>query len=64
MILSISASTFLKDIDLVVAAAGKVVYYLGGHNVTESERSRLINRLADLIEMDAQELAELELLDT
>ena len=64
MILSISASTFLKDIDLVVAAAGKVVYYLGGHNVTEFERSRLINRLADLIEMDAQELAKLELLDT
>lgn len=34
-----------------------------GKNVTGFERSRLINKLADLIERDAQELAELESLN-
>ena len=34
-----------------------------GKNVTGTERSRLINKLADLIERDAQSLAELETLN-
>ena len=34
-----------------------------GKNVTGFERSRLINKLADLIERDAEELGELESLN-
>jgi aldehyde dehydrogenase (NAD+) len=34
-----------------------------GKNVTGFERSRLLNRLADLMERDADELAELESLN-
>lgn len=52
-----------KDIDLAVAAARKALNTTWGKNVTGFERSRLINKLADLIERDAQELAELESLN-
>ena len=52
-----------KDIDVAVAAARKAVKTTWGKNVTGFERSRLINKLADLIERDAQELAELETLN-
>ncbi|CAK5275584.1 unnamed protein product [Mycena citricolor] len=52
-----------KDIDIAVAAARKAFNTTWGKNVTGFERSRLINKLADLIEQNAQELAELEALD-
>ncbi|KAF8639465.1 hypothetical protein AX16_010318 [Volvariella volvacea WC 439] len=52
-----------KDIDIAVAAARKAFNTTWGKNVTGFERSRLINKLADLIERDAQELAELETLN-
>ncbi|KAI9063394.1 NAD-aldehyde dehydrogenase [Trametes sanguinea] len=52
-----------KDIDAAVAAARKAFKTTWGKNVTGWERSRLINKLADLIERDAQELAELEALN-
>ncbi|KAK0242721.1 aldehyde dehydrogenase domain-containing protein [Armillaria nabsnona] len=52
-----------KDIDLAVASARKAFNTTWGKNVTGFERSRLINKLADLIERDAQELGELESLN-
>ncbi|KAI0771504.1 NAD-aldehyde dehydrogenase [Trametes elegans] len=52
-----------KDIDVAVAAARKAFKTTWGKNVTGFERSRLLNKLADLIERDAQELAELETLN-
>uniref|UniRef100_A0A8H7XZ03 Aldehyde dehydrogenase domain-containing protein n=1 Tax=Psilocybe cubensis TaxID=181762 RepID=A0A8H7XZ03_PSICU len=52
-----------KDIDVAVAAARHAFKTTWGKNVTGFERSRLINKLADLIERDAQELAELESLN-
>jgi NAD-dependent aldehyde dehydrogenases len=52
-----------KDIDLAVAAARKAFKTTWGKNITGVERSRLIHKLADLIERDAQELAELETLN-
>jgi len=48
---------------LAVAAARRAYNTTWGKNVTGFERSRLINRLADLIERDKQELAELECLN-
>ncbi|KAF5364220.1 hypothetical protein D9756_000710 [Leucocoprinus leucothites] len=52
-----------KDIDAAVAAARKAFQTTWGKNVTGFARARLINRLADLIERDQQELAELEALN-
>ncbi|KAJ4466503.1 aldehyde dehydrogenase domain-containing protein [Lentinula aciculospora] len=52
-----------KDIDVAVAAARQAFKTTWGKNVTGWERSRLINKLADLIERDSQELAELETLN-
>ncbi|KAG5644070.1 hypothetical protein DXG03_009160 [Asterophora parasitica] len=52
-----------KDIDIAVAAARNAFKTTWGKNVTGFERSRLINKLADLIERDAQALAELEALN-
>lgn len=52
-----------KDIDVAVSAAREAFKTTWGKNVTGFERSRLINKLADLIERDAQELAELESLN-
>ncbi|CAK5262730.1 unnamed protein product [Mycena citricolor] len=43
-----------KDIDIAVAAARKAFNTTWGKNVTGFERSRLINKLADLIEQNAQ----------
>lgn len=53
----------VKDIDVAVAAARKAFQTTWGKNVTGFQRSRLIHKLADLIERDAQELAELESLN-
>jgi aldehyde dehydrogenase (NAD+) len=52
-----------KDIDVAVAAAREALSTTWGKNVSGFERSRLLNRLADLMERDAQELAELESLN-
>ncbi|KAJ3573871.1 hypothetical protein NP233_g2143 [Leucocoprinus birnbaumii] len=52
-----------KDIDIAVAAAREAFRTTWGKNVTGFERARLINKLADLIERDQQELAELESLN-
>lgn len=53
----------VKDIDIAVAAARKAFQTTWGKNVTGFERSKLLNKLADLMERDAQELAELESLN-
>ncbi|KAJ6538594.1 NAD-aldehyde dehydrogenase [Mycena sp. CBHHK59/15] len=52
-----------RSIDVAVAAARKAFNTTWGKNVTGFDRSRLIHRLADLIEQNAQELAELESLN-
>ena len=52
-----------KDIDVAVAAAREAFNTTWGKNVTGFERSRLLNKLDDLMERDAQELAELESLN-
>ncbi|KAF9452466.1 aldehyde dehydrogenase [Macrolepiota fuliginosa MF-IS2] len=52
-----------RDIDRAVEAARNAFKTTWGKNVTGFERARLINKLADLIERDAQELAELESLN-
>jgi aldehyde dehydrogenase (NAD+) len=52
-----------KDIDAAVAAAREAFKTTWGKNVTGWERARLLHKLADLIERDAQELAELEALN-
>lgn len=48
---------------MAVAAARQAFKTTWGKNVTGFERSKLIHKLADLIERDAQELAELEALN-
>ncbi|KIK30595.1 hypothetical protein PISMIDRAFT_639074 [Pisolithus microcarpus 441] len=52
-----------KDIDAAVAAARAAFSTTWGKNVTGFERSRLLNKLADLIERDSQVLAEIESLN-
>ncbi|TFK28821.1 NAD-aldehyde dehydrogenase [Coprinopsis marcescibilis] len=52
-----------RDIDVAVAAAREAFNTTWGKNVTGWERSKLLHKLADLIERDAQELAELEALN-
>ncbi|KAH9007022.1 NAD-aldehyde dehydrogenase [Lactarius hatsudake] len=52
-----------KDVDIAVAAARNAFRQTWGKNVPGVERSRLINKLADLIERDKQVLAELECLN-
>jgi aldehyde dehydrogenase (NAD+) len=52
-----------KDIDIAVAAARNAFKTSWGKNVTGVERSRLLNKLADLIERDQQILAEVESLN-
>lgn len=52
-----------KDIDLAVAAAREAFKTTWGKNVSGVERSRLLNKLADLIERDAEELGALEALN-
>ncbi|PCH41630.1 NAD-aldehyde dehydrogenase [Wolfiporia cocos MD-104 SS10] len=51
------------DIDRAVAAARAAFRTTWGKNVTGFERARLLNRLADLVERDAQALGELEALN-
>ncbi|KZT74575.1 aldehyde dehydrogenase [Daedalea quercina L-15889] len=51
------------DIDRAVAAARAAFTTTWGKHATGWERARLLHRLADLVERDAQELAELETLN-
>jgi len=51
-----------EDVDRAVAAARRAQEGQWSR-ITPADRSRLINRLADLVEQNAQELAELEALD-
>jgi aldehyde dehydrogenase (NAD+) len=46
-----------KDIDIAVKAARAAFKTTWGKNVNGFERSRLLNKLADLIERDQQERA-------
>ncbi|KAK2466144.1 hypothetical protein APHAL10511_001786 [Amanita phalloides] len=57
----VSASA--NDINVAVTAARQAFKTSWGKNVTGFERSRLMNKLADLIERDAEQLAELETLN-
>ncbi|KAG1839072.1 aldehyde dehydrogenase domain-containing protein [Suillus tomentosus] len=52
-----------KDIDIAVAAARNAFNTTWGKNVTGFERSKLLNKLADLIERDQDILAEVESLN-
>ncbi|ELU41784.1 NAD-aldehyde dehydrogenase [Rhizoctonia solani AG-1 IA] len=52
-----------KDVDIAVQAARKAFDTTWGKHVPGTQRSALLHKLADLIERDAQSLAELESLD-
>jgi len=54
------AAASTKDIDRAVSAARTAFQTNWGRNTPGAERAKLLNRLADLIERDQQELAELE----
>ncbi|KAJ7129777.1 NAD-aldehyde dehydrogenase [Mycena epipterygia] len=56
-------SVVAGTIDVAVSAARKAFNTTWGKNVTGFERSRLMHKLADLIEQNAPELAELESLN-
>ncbi len=51
------------DVDKAVAAARKALESKAWRNMAPAERGRLLNKLADLIEANARELAALETLD-
>ncbi len=52
-----------KDVDDAVQAAKKAFYTAWGTKVAASERGRLLNKLADLVERDADKLAAIEARD-
>ena len=52
-----------KDINLAVEAARRAFEGNEWHNMTPSQRGKLVWRLGDLIEQNAEELAQLESLD-
>src|SRR5947209_4714717 len=52
------------DVDLAVKAARKAFEQGAWRQMSASERGRLLHKLADLIEKNAEELAALESLDT
>ncbi|CAE6504780.1 unnamed protein product [Rhizoctonia solani] len=52
-----------KDIDLAVQAARKAFNTTWGKHISGTQRGALLHKLADLMERDAQTLAELEALD-
>ena len=52
-----------KDVDAAVAAARAAFKTTWGKNVSGFERSRLMHKLADLMERDQEELAQLECLN-
>lgn len=52
-----------KDVDNAVQAAKTALYTSWGTKTPGSERGRLLNKLADLIEQNLDELAAIEALD-
>ncbi|KAM0753476.1 aldehyde dehydrogenase [Meredithblackwellia eburnea MCA 4105] len=58
-LLDVSSATS-EDVDKAVAAARKAFNTTWGRHSVPTERARLLNKLADLIERDAQHLGELE----
>jgi acyl-CoA reductase-like NAD-dependent aldehyde dehydrogenase len=52
-----------EDVDRAVAAARRALESAAWADLPAAKRARLINRLADIIEEHADELAELEALD-
>jgi aldehyde dehydrogenase (NAD+) len=52
-----------KDVDIAVKAAQKAFDTVWGLNVPGAQRSRILHKLADLMEKNADELAALEALD-
>jgi aldehyde dehydrogenase (NAD+) len=57
------AQAGVEDVDRAVRAARRALDEGPWHTAPAAERSRLMNRLADLVEQNADELAELESLD-
>src|ERR1700739_960243 len=57
------AEAAAADVDKAVAAAVNAFERGPGPTTSATERGRLINRLADLIEQNADEIARLETLD-
>ncbi|KIM21368.1 hypothetical protein M408DRAFT_333502 [Serendipita vermifera MAFF 305830] len=57
------AEATAEDIDLAVSSSRRAFTTTWGQNVLGTERARLINKLADLMERDQQMLAELEAYD-
>jgi aldehyde dehydrogenase (NAD+) len=58
------AAAGVEDVDRAVVAARRAFEHGAWRKLNASERGRLLYRLADLIERDADRLAELECLDT
>ena len=52
-----------KDIDIAVASSRKAFKTVWGRNFPGVQRGKLLNKLADLLERDANALADLEALD-
>ncbi|CAG8692900.1 6236_t:CDS:2, partial [Cetraspora pellucida] len=61
-VITIVAEASSRDVDLAVEAATKAFYNVWCH-VDGKERGRLLNKLADLMERDLDDLAALEALD-
>ena len=57
------ADASAKDVDAAVQAAKKSFYTTWGTKTAASERGRLLNKLADLVERDADQLAAIEARD-
>src|SRR5437763_8768069 len=56
------ADSDTRDVDLAVAASEKV--YVGWSQTSATDRSRILLRIADLIERDLEKLARAESIDT
>ncbi|KAI0086321.1 aldehyde dehydrogenase [Irpex rosettiformis] len=54
------ADATASDVDTAVQAAKKAFYTTWGTKIAASERGRLLNKLADLVERDADQLAAIE----
>ncbi|KAL0579353.1 hypothetical protein V5O48_002629 [Marasmius crinis-equi] len=63
LITTVSAGTD-KDVDVAVDIAKKAFKDSWGLKVPGTERAKLLNKLADLVEANLEELAALESLDT
>lgn len=53
-----------EDVDVAVKAATKAFNSPGWKDIAADERGRLLNRLADLMEQNREELIAIEMLDT